>query len=137
MLDLGRNVTFADPQSLDDALYPLGYPLLLCVAIQQGIDVLRFGQFLSCIGGLLVLLGVPGIIYRLTRSLLLALAGILLLGTNLIFLQYATFEGNRVAMAAPKIQRPTHGTDPGAALDPERSGATRYPCRMVPRTGTN
>src|SRR5438876_7329075 len=98
-ITLGNIANFNRPQTLVSGFYPIGYPLLLRAAITQGIDVLRFAQSLSWLGGAFVLLAVFSISYGILRSALLALALNLLLVGNINFIQRATTEGTDLLAA--------------------------------------
>lgn len=41
---IGQKVRWNDLQTLSHGFYPLGYPLLLSLAIEVGLDSLRFGM---------------------------------------------------------------------------------------------
>lgn len=98
-ISLGVTLRWGDPATLVNGLYPLGYPFLLDAATRLGIDALRFGQFLSWSGGLLLLASAFSLVYLLTRNLVFAIAGTVLLLLNLQFLTYATIEGNDMLAA--------------------------------------
>lgn len=83
-----------EPDTLVNGLYPLGYPLLLHLAIEQGIDALHFGFFLSWSGGLLALIALFLLIYNMTDSLVFAISGTTILLINVNFILHATYEGN-------------------------------------------
>ena len=98
-IDLGRSINLADPLTLADGFYPVGYPYLLRLAVQNRIDVLRFGQALSLAGGLLVLGSLFGLGYTITRRPILAAGGAALLVLNLNFVTFAGTEGNDMLAA--------------------------------------
>jgi hypothetical protein len=102
-IDLGRNLNWSKPGTLVDGLYPLGYPFLLRIAIDNRIDALRIGQLLSWVGGLLSLIAVFGIGQRATGSAWFAFVGAMLLVTNFYFLSYAAYEGNDMLAAGLQI----------------------------------
>ena len=93
-IELGRRLDMAQPATLTDGLYPLGYPAILRFAVQNHVDALRVGQALAWLGGLLSLVGLFVLSYRITREPFLALGGAVLLITNLRFLSTAGYEGN-------------------------------------------
>lgn len=98
-LSIGTQLRWDDPKTLSNGLYPLGYPLLLHLAIKAGIDILYFGKFLSWGGGLLLLSACFSLTYSLTRHLIFTIAGTLLLLLNIHFLANATYEGNDMLSA--------------------------------------
>jgi hypothetical protein len=98
-ISLGQQLQWDSPKTLSNGLYPLGYPLLLSLSATAGLDVLRYGQFLSLSGGILLLLTAFLIIHNLTRSIGFSVVGTFLLLLNLNFLTYATFEGNDMLAA--------------------------------------
>ena len=102
-ISVGYRLAWGDPQSLVDGVYPLGYPLLLRVATQAGVDALRFGHLLSWAGGLLLLGATFSLTYQLTRRLAFAAAGALLLLFNVYFLTFATYEGNDMLAAGLQL----------------------------------
>ncbi len=95
----GQELDWSQPETLVNGLYPLGYPLMLRMAIGAGIDVLRFGQLLAWSGGLLMLLSVFGIAHRITGSPVFAAASASLLIGNSHFREAATVEGNDMLSA--------------------------------------
>jgi hypothetical protein len=102
-IELGQRLNWREPASLSDGLYPLGYPYLLRIAVEKGVDALRFGQFLSWLGGLFCLVACFGLIYGITHRASVAAAGVLLLVLNLNFLTHAVFEGNDLLAAGLQV----------------------------------
>jgi hypothetical protein len=98
-LTVGQRLQWNDPRTLVDGLYPLGYPFVLRLAAEWGFDALRVGQILSWGGGLLAIGALFLLVYSLTGSILIAVAGSVLLLTNGQFLYHATFEGNDLLAA--------------------------------------
>ena len=98
-ISLGYQMDWNEPHTLVNGLYPLGYPFLLYLASQLGVDALRVGQFLSWIGGVLLLSACFLFIHLLTRHLILAITGTLLLFFNIHFLTFVTYEGNDMIAA--------------------------------------
>jgi hypothetical protein len=96
---VGQRLQWNDPQTLVDGLYPLGYPLVLRLAAERGLDALRIGQILSWGGGFLTLGALFLLVYSMTGSVIMAVAGSALLLTNGQFLYHATFEGNDLLAA--------------------------------------
>jgi hypothetical protein len=102
-IELGQRLNWREPTTLSDGLYPLGYPYLLRIAVEKGVDALRFGQFLSWLGGLFCLVACFGLIYDITHRASVAVAGVLLLIFNLNFLTHAVFEGNDLLAAGLQV----------------------------------
>jgi hypothetical protein len=95
----GEQFDVARLETWVSGLYPLGYPLLLRVAIDHGIDSLRMGQWLSGVGGLLCLIATFGIVYDTTRRESLAFFSAALLILNIQFLSNAGSEGTDMLAA--------------------------------------
>lgn len=98
-ISVGQQLQWNEPRTLVDGMYPLGYPLLLRLAVHNGIDALRAGQFLSWSGGFLAIASLFLLVYSLTGRVFVAGAGSLLLLTNQQFLYHATYEGNDLLAA--------------------------------------
>jgi len=73
-------------------LYPLGYPLLLRLGRELGVDVLRTAFALSIFGGFLGLLGTYWLVYRMTERRWLALLTELLQACMVFYLFYANLD---------------------------------------------
>jgi hypothetical protein len=73
-------------------LYPLGYPLLLRLGRELGVDVLRTAFALSIFGGFLGLLGTYWLVYRMTGRRWLALLTELLQACMAFYLFYANLD---------------------------------------------
>ncbi|MEM7131386.1 MAG: glycosyltransferase family 39 protein [Chloroflexota bacterium] len=103
-ISVGLQLSFTNIDTLVNGLYPIGYPFLLAGAIHLGLDVLRFGQVLSLVGGGIALLSTYICAWQLLDCLELstqkrlngpiALISGLVLVTNENFMNYATREGN-------------------------------------------
>jgi hypothetical protein len=102
-IGVGLEARVSDPTTMVDGFYPIGYPLLLRAAIGSGLDVLRFGQTLSWLGGLLMLLAAYGLVVRATGSAALAPVAPLLLLANRHFLVASTREGNDALAAGLQL----------------------------------
>ena len=98
-LSLGQRLQLNEPSTLVDGMNPLGYTLFLRLATERGIDALRAGQILSWAGGFLALGALFVLVYFLTGSVVMSVAGSLLLLTNQHFLYHATYEGNDLLAA--------------------------------------
>jgi hypothetical protein len=73
-------------------LYPLGYPLLLRLGQELGVDVLRTAFALSIFGGFLGLLGTYWLVYRMTGRWWLAFLTELLQACMIFYLFYANLD---------------------------------------------
>jgi hypothetical protein len=102
-IELGQKLTLASPATLADGLYPLGYPLVLRVAVQNGLDALRAGQTLAWFGGLLSVIALFGLVYRITNRPFVAFGACALLLTNVSFLRRTAFEGNDLLAAGLQV----------------------------------
>jgi hypothetical protein len=102
-VDLGQRLNGTNLETWVNGLYPLGYPLLLRVAIDHGLDSLRTSQWLSWLGGLLCLVAVAGIAYHATRRAIIALLSVTLLVVNVQFLSNAASEGTDMLTAGLQL----------------------------------
>ncbi len=94
-----RQLSLARPESLVHPFYPAGYFAVLRLGLEAGLDMARYGQFLSWAGSLLALVAVYGLVARGTGSEPLAAAGTLLLAVHPFFLYQATRQGTDMLAA--------------------------------------
>lgn len=102
-LYVGRRMNWSQAETLTHGFYPLGYPWLLRTAIDLGIDGVRFGQFLSWLGSVLVLASIFSIARRMTGSIVLALLAAALVISNRYFFALAVLEGNDMLAAGLQL----------------------------------
>jgi len=102
MVDRARRLP-GDLSAWVSGLYPVGVPLLLRVGLTLGLDVVRTGQIVSILGGVLCLLGGGLLAWHLTRSRGLALLTMAYLLTTRGILFYSGFEGTDVLAAGLQL----------------------------------
>lgn len=102
-LSVGQSQSWSTPETFVHGFYPLGYPALLHSAVVHGIDGVRFGQLLSWLGGLLLIVSVFGLALLLTKNWVLAFVGGVLLATNPALLTLACREGNDMPAAGLQL----------------------------------
>ena len=83
--------------------YPVGYFALLRIGLDLGLDVARYGQFLSWSGSIGGIVAVYLLLYTATRKAILALAGVALLILHPFYRFQALQEGNDMLAAGLQL----------------------------------
>ena len=96
-LSLTRLETWVHP------FYPVGYFALLRIGLDLGLDVARYGQFLSWSGSIGGIVAVYLLLYTATRKAILALAGVALLILHPFYRFQALQEGNDMLAAGLQL----------------------------------
>lgn len=86
-----------------NGLYPLGYPLLLRLGVELGLDVLRTAFVISILGGLLGLMGTFWLVWRLTENWTLAVFSQAVLACTSFYLFYANLDATDMLAAGLQI----------------------------------
>jgi hypothetical protein len=102
MVDRARRLP-GDLSAWVSGLYPVGIPFLLRVGLTLGFNVVRTGQIVSILGGVLCLCGGGMLAWHLTRSRGMVLLTMAYLLTTRGILFYSGFEGTDVLAAGLQL----------------------------------
>lgn len=91
------------PGAWSHGFYPVGIPLLIRAGLMAGLDVVRAGQVVSIVGGLLCIAAGGVLTWELTRSTLLALIAMASIASSRVILFYAGFEGTDMLAASLQV----------------------------------
>lgn len=98
-MDVAEKLSLRHLETLYHQFYPAGYFVLLRLGLASGVDMARFGQFLSWAGSVLLIAAVFGLLYRFTRNRLYVLLGVALLLVHPVFRFHAMREGTDMLAA--------------------------------------
>lgn len=102
-LQLARALSLSRLETWIHPFYPAGYFALLRVGLASGVDVLRYGQFLSWAGSIGCLTALFLILYTATKKPVPALAGVTLLILHPFFRFQALQEGTDMLAAGLQL----------------------------------
>ena len=103
LISIGEGLDRTRADSFVHGFYPVGYSMLLRLATHLEVDVLRFGQILSVVGGLISLVSLYLSLTFLYEEIYVPFFASAMLLVNVHFLEHATTEGNDLLAASFQV----------------------------------